>query len=125
MPALRALPVRSFLATSHLDTLSVDKRIGNLAAGFMQVAPCSFARDPEFFCGFFLFKSFQIDKPYQFDLLGLERDTCAFLFRTAAGLVAAGFSGSFNDAPDAGPSPPWAGGTFRLFAVRHAAFSCD
>jgi len=89
MPALRALAVRCFLATGHFDCFPVHQCIGNLAAGFVQVAPCSFARDPEFFCGFFLFKPFQIDKPYKFDLLGLQRDTCAFLFRIAAGLVAA------------------------------------
>jgi hypothetical protein len=63
---------RCFGAACHLDTFPVDKCIGNFAPGFMKIPPGSFARDPEFLCRFFLFKAFQIDEPYQFDLIRLE-----------------------------------------------------
>jgi hypothetical protein len=69
--AFRAPAFSSFGAAGHLNAFPVDQCIGDLAPGFMQVAPRSFARDPEFFCCLFLFEPFEIDKPDQLDLIGL------------------------------------------------------
>jgi hypothetical protein len=88
--AFRAPAFRCFCATGHLDSFPVNECIGNFPAGFVQVAPRGLAGDPEFFCRLFLFKSFEIDEPYQFDLIGLERDSLPLL-RVAAGFVAATF----------------------------------
>jgi hypothetical protein len=38
----------------------------------MQVTPCGFAGDSQSLCCLFLFKSFEIDKPDQFNLLRFE-----------------------------------------------------
>jgi hypothetical protein len=70
--ALRAPAFGCFCAASHLDSLSIDKGICYLAPGIMQVSPCGFAGDPQSLCRLFLFKSFEVDKPDQFNLLRLE-----------------------------------------------------
>jgi hypothetical protein len=88
---LRAPAFCSFRAAGHLDTLAVDERIGNFPAGFVQVAPRGLARDPKSFRRLFLFKSFEVDEPYQFDLIRLQRDPLSLFLRAAAGLVTAGF----------------------------------
>jgi hypothetical protein len=69
---LRAPAFRCFCASGHLDAFPIDQRIGNLASGFMQVAPCGLAGDSEFLSRLFLFEPFEIDEPYQFDLIGLQ-----------------------------------------------------
>jgi hypothetical protein len=71
----------------------------------MEIAPRGLARDPEFFCCLFLFQTFQIDEPYQLDLIGLEQDSLPFILRAAAGLVTTGFRGSGYSAPEPWPSP--------------------
>jgi hypothetical protein len=70
--ALRAPAFGCFCAASHLDSLSVDKGICYLAPGIVQVSPCGFAGDSQSLCRLFLFKSFEVDKPDQFNLLRFE-----------------------------------------------------
>jgi hypothetical protein len=72
IPALRATAFGCFSAASHLDSLSIDKGICYLAPGNVQVSPCGFPGDPQSLCRLFLFKSFEIDKPDQFNFLGFE-----------------------------------------------------
>jgi hypothetical protein len=125
IPALRAPAFSSFGTASHLDSLSVDKGICYLAPGIMQVPPCGFAGDSQSLCRLFLFKPFEVDKPDQFNLLRFERDAFVLFTQAAAGLVTTRFPGSFNNTPDARPSPPGARGHFWFFAVRHLSISCD
>jgi hypothetical protein len=123
--ALRAPAFGCFCAASHLDSLSVDKGICYLAPGIMQVPPCGFAGDPQSFCRLFLFKAFEIDETDQFNLLRFERDAFVLFTKVAAGFVTSGLPGSFNNTPDARPSPPGAWEHFWFFAVRHPSISCD
>jgi hypothetical protein len=87
----RASAFSSFCAAGHLDAFSINQCIGNLAPGFMEVAPRGLAGNAEFFCRLFLFEPCEIDEPYQLDLIGLERDSLSLLLGTAAGFVTAGF----------------------------------
>lgn len=112
--AFRAPAFRNFRAAGHLDSFAVDECIGNLASCLVQVAPCGLAGDPEFFCRLFLFEPFEIDEPYQLDLIGLQRDTLSF-FRVAAGFVAAGFRAAGYGAPEPWPSP--AGAWYLIITV--------
>ena len=79
----------------------------------MEIAPRGLARDSEFFCRIFLFEPFEIDEPYQLDLIGLQRNAMTFFLRTAAGLVTAGFRATSDSAPQSWPSPS---GAFRHFS---------
>jgi hypothetical protein len=69
--ALRAPAFRCFYAAGHLDTLAVDECIGNFPPGFVEIAPCGLARDPEFFRCLFLFQPFEVDEPDQLNLIGV------------------------------------------------------
>ena len=103
--AFRAPAFRRFRAAGHLDALPVNERIGDLAPRFVEIAPGSFAGDPEPFCRFLLFKAFEINEPDQLDLVGLERDALTLFFRAAAGFVTAGFRRTVDSAPEPRPSP--------------------
>jgi hypothetical protein len=116
--AFRAPPFSSFNATGHFDTLAINKCICNLAAGFVKIAPCSLAGDPEFFSGFFLFKSFEINESYQLNFLGLERDSLTLILQ-AAWLVAPRFGCSGYGAPEPGPSASLAFVDLRFFTRCH------
>jgi hypothetical protein len=86
--AFRASAFRCFCTAGHLDPFSVDQSIGDLAPGFVEIAPSGLAGDPEFLGSFFLFEPFEIDEPYQFDLIGLQGNASSFLLGTTAWLIA-------------------------------------
>jgi hypothetical protein len=102
--ALRASSFCCFRAAGHLDPFPVDKSIGNLPSGFVQVAPRGLAGYPEFFCRLFLFEPFEIDEPDQLDLVRQERYSLSF-FRVATGFIAAGFRAAGYGAPEPWSSP--------------------
>jgi hypothetical protein len=103
--AFRAPAFCRFLAAGHLDPFSIHQCIGNLAPGLMEIAPRGFAGYPEVLGSLFLFEPFKVNEPDQFDLIGVQRDALAFLFRAAAGLVTTGFRVTGDGTPKPRPSP--------------------
>ena len=69
--AIRAPAFGCSCTAAPLDPFPVDQC--NLAPGIMQIPPCGFAGYPQSLCRLFLFKSFEVDKPDQLDLISLER----------------------------------------------------
>jgi hypothetical protein len=110
--AFRASPLSSLCAAGHVDTLAVDECICDLAPGFMQVAPRGLARDSHPLCRLFLFQTFEIDEPYQFNLIGLQRDALARCIGKTTGFVTAGFRAAGYGAPE-----PWSSPAGTLFCL--------
>jgi hypothetical protein len=102
--ALRAPAFCRSRAAGYLNPFPVDKSIGNLPTGFMQVAPRGLAGYSEFFCRFFLLEPFEVDEPDQLDLVWLERYSLSF-HRIATGFIAAGFRAAGYGAPEPWSSP--------------------
>jgi hypothetical protein len=122
-PAFRAMAFCCTLAPGHFDTFAIHKSIGYLFSRLVQVTPCGLARDPQPGRGFFLFESFEIDEPDEFDLFWMKKDYHPILLWAAAWFIAARFSFTFNDAADSRPAPSVAFRSINYFMGIHNRYA--
>jgi hypothetical protein len=99
----------SSLAACNFNALPIDKCIGNFCPDFLEITPRGLSRNPHSYCSLFLFKTFNIDQAYQFNLFGMKRYHRLRTIRAAPRLVTPGFGASGNHPLHPGPATAMTG----------------